>query len=59
MTFANHNPEDFVRIFAHYVRATVRFLIWGVIGFTSIAAAYVAARVVLVAIKAIFSALGI
>ena len=56
---SNHNPENFVRVFVHCVRAMVEFLVWATIGFVAIAAAYVAARTVLVAAKAILEALGI
>ena len=56
---ANHNPQNFVRVFVHYVRAMVEFLVWGTIGFVAITAAYVAARVVWVAAKTILQALGI
>jgi len=56
---SNHNPENFVRIFAQYVRTIVQFLIWSTIGFTALAATYVAARVVWVAARTILRALGI
>ena len=59
MNPSNHNPENFVRIFGQYVKAIVQFLIWIIIGFSAIATAYVTARVVLVAVKAIFTALGV
>ena len=56
---SNHNPENFARVFAQYVRTIVQLLIWATIGFVCIAATYVAARTVLVAAKAILQALGI
>ncbi len=59
MNPSNHNPENFVRVFSQYVRAIIRFLIWSILGFAGIAATYVAVRIVLVAVKAIFNALGI
>lgn len=55
----NQNPGDLVRIFVMYIKAIVQFLIWATIGLVSIAAAYVAARAVWVAVKTILQALGI
>jgi hypothetical protein len=59
MTSANHNPDNFVRVFSQYVWAIIQFLIWSILGFAGIAATYVAVRIVLVVVKAIFNALGI
>ena len=59
MTPINHNPENFSRIFAQYVRAIIQLLVWATIGFAFFAATYVAARAVWVAAKAVLNALGI
>ncbi len=55
----NYNLEDFARTFSQCIRAIVHILIWATIGFASIAATYVAARAVLIAVKTILQALGI
>ena len=56
---SNHNPGNFVRVFAQYVRNVVEFLTWATIGFVALATTYVAVRAVLVAVRAILQALGI
>ena len=55
----NYNLEDFARTFSQGIRAIIHILIWVTIGFASIAATYVAARTVWVAVKTILQALGI
>ena len=55
----NHNPENFSRVFAQYVKAIIQLLVWATIGFAFMGATYVAARAVWVAVKAILNALGI
>ena len=55
----NYNLENFARAFSQCVRAVVHILIWATIGFVSIAATYVAARAVWVAVKTVLRVLGI
>ena len=56
---SNQNLQNFARSFSELVKSTIQILIWATIGFTAIAATYVGARIVMVAVKTIFRALGI
>jgi len=53
------NLQNFARAFSDFIRSGVNILIWATIGFVSIAATYVAARIVMVAVKTILQSLGI
>jgi len=53
------NLQNFARAFSEFVRSGVNILIWATIGFVSIAATYVAARAVWIAVKTVLRALGI
>lgn len=56
---SSQNLRDFARAFSEFVRSTVQILIWAIIGFAAIAATYVGARIVLVAVKTVLRSLGI
>jgi hypothetical protein len=53
------NPQELARTFARYVKALVLFVAWGIVGLVSVAGAYLAVRVVLVAVRLVLNALGI
>jgi len=55
----NKNPLQRARVFARYVTAMICYLFWGLVIFGSLALAYVAARVMLVAVNSIMKAIGI
>ena len=55
----NRNPEYIARIFSQFVRALIQFLIWATLGLASVAAAYLAVRAILVAVRMGLKALGI
>ena len=55
----NNKLQLFTGTFANAVKSAVEFLVWLVIGSASLAAAYVAVRAILVAVKITLNALGI
>lgn len=55
----NQDPQNFARIFSHYVKAIVWILIWAIIALASLAGAYVAIRGIWIAVKLILKAVGI
>jgi len=59
MSPSNHKFENFVGVFAENIKFLIKFLVCGTVGFVAIATAYVIAKVVLVAVRVIFTALGI
>jgi hypothetical protein len=56
--FHPKSPQDIVQIVSQYVRALVGFLFWSIVAASAIAGAYVAARVILVAVKTVLKAVG-
>ena len=55
----NQDPQIYTSIFTQYVKALVRFLLWGTIALASLAGTYVAIRGILIAVKIVLKALGV
>jgi len=55
----NNNLQNFTRIFSHFVWNMVYFLVWIIIGLASLAATYVAVRIIVVAAQHVLRAIGI
>jgi len=53
------NPENLAHMFSQYVKSLVLFLAWGTVALVSIAGAYLAVRIVWVAVKIVLKAIGI
>lgn len=55
----NNKLQQFTGTFVNFIKSAVEFLVWLIVGLASLAAAYVAVRAILVAVKITLNALGI
>jgi len=56
---SSQNLQNFARAFSEFVKSVVHILIWAVIGFAGLAAAYVGFKIILVMSKTVLRSLGI
>jgi hypothetical protein len=54
----NINPDDLARTFSQYVRAVVRILVWSTIAVISVAATYLAMRILWIVVQMVLRAVG-
>jgi hypothetical protein len=54
----NINPDDIARTFSQYVRAIVRILVWSIIAVISVAATYLAMRILWIVVLMVLHAIG-
>jgi hypothetical protein len=55
----NQNPQYFAQIFAQYIRAAVMILVWIIVAIASLAGAYVAVRMIWMAVLYLQQAVGV